>query len=179
MNSDIPQPTSNNLRTNMATTTSATYTLPTSIFSLWVARGLNDLHGAEPTEPPTKTTKKRGRPVGSKNKTKAPTEAPKKRGRPVGSKNKAKVEAPKKRGRPVGSKNKIKDEPTETPTKTTKKRGRPVGSKNKIKDEPTETQASKRGRRPGSKNRHASKTKKNVAAATLIQQYWRTQMSGR
>ena len=138
----------------MATTASATYTLPTSIFSLWVARGLNDLHGAEPTEPPTKTTKKRGRPVGSKNKPKAPTEAP------------------KKRGRPVGSKNKIKDEPTETPTKTTKKRGRPVGSKNKA-------EISKRGRRPGSKNRHASKTKKNVAAATLIQQYWRTQMSGR
>ena len=105
----------------MATTASATYTLPTttlptSIFSLWVARGLNDLHGAEPTEPPTKTTKKRGRPV---------------------------------------------------------------GSKNKAKVEPTKTQASKRGRRPGSKNRHASKTKKNVAAATLIQQYWRTQMSGR
>ena len=148
----------------MATTASATYTLPTSIFSLWVARGLNDLHGAEPTETPTKTTKKRGRPVGSKNKVKAPTEAP------------------KKRGRPVGSKNKIKDETTETPTKTTKNRGRPVGSKNKVKaptEAPTKTHASKRGRRPGSKNRHASKTKKNVAAATLIQQYWRTQMSGR
>ena len=78
----------------------------------------------EPPQP-----KRRGRPVGSKNKSKATTatavtkstskvakSTPKKRGRPPGSKNKPKTAtskpnkaaAPKRRGRPPGSKNKPK-----------------------------------------------------------------------
>ena len=89
---------------------------------------------------PTTTTKKRGRPIGSKNKVKdvsedVPTE-PKKRGRPKGVKNKPKdvsedvLTTPKKRGRPKGSKNKSPIIYEDVPP-APKKRGRPKGSKNK------------------------------------------------
>ena len=66
--------------------------------------------------------------------TKEPKEvlAPKKRGRKVGSKNKTtkepkEVSTPKKRGRPVGSKNKTTKEPKEV--LAPKKRGRQSGTK--------------------------------------------------
>ena len=56
-------------------------------------------------------------------------------------------------------------------------RGRPAGSKNKNKKTlPKEsvsiTEPKKRGRPAGSKNSHPSKTKKNIAAATVIQRAW-------
>ena len=87
-------------------------------------------------------------------------DAPKKRGRPMGSKNKPKDSLnepspePKKRGRPKGSKNKPMDTSTEVPHEP-KKRGRPKGSKNKPKDTPNEitTQPKKRGPPKGSKNK--------------------------
>lgn len=94
--------------------------------------------------------KKRGRPVGSKNKTKKTAatktinEVAKKRGRPVGSKNKPKKtaatktvnEVVKKRGRPAVSKNKGKSQrlmAAEAAKDVRKKRGRPKGSKNRSK----------------------------------------------
>ena len=74
-----------------------TNTLPTTIFSEWVDRGMGDLHGAEPTEAPKK--RGRGRPKGSPNKTKAtPTEEVLVDNRP--------------RGRPKGSKNKTQESPS-------------------------------------------------------------------
>ena len=80
------------------------------------------LSNEAPTEVPA--SRKRGRPLGSKNNPKAPTEVP----------------ASRKRGRPLGSKNKPK-----TPTKvTTKKRGRPLGSKNKPKEISKETNKTKK-----------------------------------
>lgn len=118
--------------------------------------------------------KKRGRPVGSKNKpkktaaTKMVNGVAKKRGRPVGSKNKTKKTAAtntvngvaKKRGRPVGSKNKTKNTAaTKTVNEVAKKRGRPAGSKNKGKSqrlmaaEAAKDVRKKRGRPKGSKNR--------------------------
>ena len=98
------------------------------------ARVLLSLSNEVPKEVPA--SRKRGRPLGSKNKPKVPKEVPasRKRGRPLGSKNKPKVPkevpASRKRGRPLGSKNKPKV-PKEVPA--SRKRGRPLGSKNKPK----------------------------------------------
>jgi hypothetical protein len=92
------------------------------------------------THPPdlaSVSSKKRGRPKGSKNKPKDDIPAdvhtePKKRGRPKGSSNKptddtpADVSAePKKRGRPKGSKNKPTDDIPADVSVEPKKRGRP------------------------------------------------------
>jgi len=92
----------------------------------------------QPTIPPaSQSSKKRGRPKGSKNKPKDDISAdvplePKKRGRPKGSTNKSKTDItadvpaqPKKRGRPKGSKNKPKDDISTDVLPETKKRGRP------------------------------------------------------
>lgn len=113
----------------------------------------------------SKSTKGRGRPAGSKNKTK--TTAAKRRGRPAGSKNKTKATATKtaakRRGRPAGSKNKTKATATKT---VAKRRGRPAGSKNKTRTTvaPVKTAAKRRGRPAGSKNK--TKTTKAVRAKT-------------
>jgi len=89
------------------------------------------------TPPASQSSKKRGRPKGSKNKPKDDISAdvplePKKRGRPKGSTNKSKADIttdvpaePKKRGRPKGSKNKPKDDISTDVLPEPKKRGRP------------------------------------------------------
>jgi len=97
------------------------------------------LHTQKETSDATLMLKKRGRPVGSKNK---PKIASIKRGRPVGSTNKPKESTKAKRGRPVGSLNKTKAIPA-VPTKPT------------TIDIPV-TQKSTRGRSVGSKNIHQS-----------------------
>jgi len=137
-----------------------TYTLPTSVFSMWVARGLNDLHGSEPTEAPKK--RGRGRPKGSPNKTKAtPTEEVLVEKRP--------------RGRPKGSKNKTKATPTDEVLVEKRPRGRPKGSKNKTTKEPKEVLTpKKRGRQSGTKDSHTRKSKKSIHAANTIQSWWRS-----
>jgi hypothetical protein len=80
---------------------------------------------------------------------------PRKRGRPLGSKNKPKVEAaaaPKRRGRPPGSKNKPKVEAAAAP----KRRGRPPGSKNK-KPRATASARKPAARKPAGRKRRASR----------------------
>ena len=90
------------------------------------------------------------------------------------------VTEPKKRGPKIGSKNQNKKTLPKESVSTTepKKRGRPTGSKNKNKttipkESVSTTEPNKRGRPAGSKNSHPSKTKKNIAAATVIQKYVR------
>ena len=90
------------------------------------------------------------------------------------------VTEPKKRGPKVGSKNKknlLKESVSITEPKK-RGRGRPAGSLNKNKktlpkESVSTTEPKKRGRPLGSKNPHTSKTKKNMAAATVIQNYVR------
>lgn len=154
------------------------------------------------TEDVSEQPKKRGRPVGSKNKPKDDlpeiTDTPKKRGRPVGSKNKPKesdvskdITVPKKRGRPAGSKNKNpKDVSTATEvTKTPNKRGRPLGSKNKPKPTdvskeimvtPKKQSTKNKPKTPGAPtkpsrkpDKYTRKSKKSTAAAEIIQRAWR------
>ena len=122
----------------------------------------------EPKKIVQKSTRKPGRPKGSKNKSKTDAENKPKRGpgRPKGSKNKPKenTEPVLKRGpgRPKGSKNKPK---TDAENKPKRGPGRPKGSKNK-NSKPTEIRTAKDAtpkqkkenkRAKRLKNRHASK----------------------
>jgi len=129
------------------------------------------------------TPVKRGRPVGSKNKSKTESVpvpvTPVKRGRPVGSKNKSRTESvpvpvtPVKRGRPVGSPNK----PGHSAGGRREGAGRPLGSKTKYHISPFATNVpvtKKRGRQPGTKDIHTRKSKKSIAAAIVIQTAWRS-----
>jgi hypothetical protein len=90
---------------------------------------------------------------------------PKKRGRPLGSKNKNKSDIPptptapikKKRGRPKGSKG-SKNKMTLFKV---------------VKEVKEVTEPTKRGRRTGTKDRHTRKSKKSTTAAIIIQKRWR------
>jgi len=127
------------------------------------------------------TPVKRGRPVGSKNKSKSESVpvTPVKRGRPVGSKNKPKdvsvpvPTTPVKRGRPSGSPNK----PGHSAGGRRKGAGRPLGSKTKVRItlfDTNEPVIKKRGRQSGTKDLHTRKSKKSTAAAIVIQTAWRS-----
>jgi hypothetical protein len=119
----------------------------------------------------TTEKKKRGRPVGSKNKNKKKEDE--KEEKPVGG-----VVEKKKRGRPAGSKNKNKKNKDQTVevkpveevvVEKKKKRGRPTGSKNKNKKKVEEKDiATKKPKRSA-----LYKTLKREQAATTIQKYAR------
>ena len=86
-----------------------------------------------------------------------------------------KIELPvkKPRGRPKGSKNKPKDSDSKTSDEEV-----PV-KKSKVMDSASKAQTKKsdkkkKGRKSGGKNKHPSKTKKNIAAAIVIQTHART-----
>ena len=86
-----------------------------------------------------------------------------------------KIEIPvkKTRGRPKGSKNKPKDSDSKTSDEEV-----PV-KKSKVMDSASKAQTKKsdkkkKGRKSGGKNKHPSKTKKNIAAAIVIQTHART-----
>ena len=89
-------------------------------------------------------------------------------------KNSVETTEPKKKGPKPGSKNKKKIPKESVSTTEPKKKGpgRPKGSKNK-KDSVETTEPKKRGRPSGIPSPFPYKTKKNMAAATVIQKYVR------
>jgi hypothetical protein len=122
------------------------------------------------------SSKKRGRPKGSKNKPKDDIPAdvhtePKKRGRPKGSSNKPTDDTPaepKKRGRPKGSKNKTTGDIPADVSVEPKKRGRPKGSKNKTTDDiPADVSVEPKKRGRPSKHGHIVKTTNKPADRRL------------